>query len=162
MTIHHQRAWHAGVYTHFIPQWSCYHNTIMWAVMVVGQSTIHWHLWADVYPSTRCTWACQSFCPRRQPCPLHITWNHHPSSVDVPVDIHGRSCSFPFICPRKFFLAWCWVIARPLSSCGIVLLSLPPGVGLTGVWLVHLSCTWQTTMHKGTPASDATEEPVAI
>ena len=54
--------------------------------------------------------------------------------------------------PREVSLAWCWVITRPSSSCGVVLLSLPLGVGLTGVGLVHLSCAWPTC--KGTPASD--------
>ena len=153
--IHHQRAWHRGVYTYFIPQWSCYCNSILWAVMVVSQSAIHWHLWSDIYPSTRCTWACWPFCPRRHPHFLHITWTLHPSSVDTPVDIHRRSHSFPFIHPKEVFLAWCWVIARPLFSCGIVMLSLPPGVGLTGVGLVHLSLTWQTPTCKEMPASDA-------
>ena len=81
--------------------------------------------------------------------------NLHPYSVDAPVDVHGRSHSFPFIHPRGVFLAWCWVITRPLSSCCIVLLSLPLGVGLTGVGLVHLSHTWHTPTHKGTPPSDA-------
>ena len=98
--------------------------------------------------------ACWPFCPGRHPCLLHITWNLHPSSVDAPVDIHRRSHSFPFIHPREVFLAWCWVITRPLPSCGIVLLSLPLGVGLTGMGLVHPSCNWQTPTHKGTPASD--------
>ena len=76
-----------------------------------------------------------------------LLWNLRPSSVDAPVDIHGRSHSFIFIHPREVFLAWHWVITRPLSSCGVVLLSLPSGVGLTGVRLVHLSHTWQTPMH---------------
>ena len=93
---------------------------------------------------------------RRHPCPLHITWNLHPSSVDTPVDIHRRSCSFPFIHLREVFLAWCWVITRPLSPCDVVLLSLPLGVGLTGVGLVHPSCAWWTPTCKGTWASDTT------
>ena len=66
-----------------------------------------------------------------------------------------ESHSFPFIHPREVFLDWHWVIARPSSSCGIVLLSLLLGVDLTGVGLVHLSCTWWTLTHRGTPASDA-------
>ena len=80
--------------------------------------------------------------------------NLHQFSVHTPVDVHGRSHSFPFIHPREAFLAWHWVIARPSSSCGIVLLSLPLGVGLTGVGLVHPSHTCWTPTHKGTPASD--------
>ena len=106
----HQRAWHGGVYTHFIPQWSCNHIPVLWAVMVVVQSAIHWHLWVDIYPSTRCMPACWPFCPARHPCLLHIAWNLHESSVDALADILRRSCSFPFIHPWEVFLAWCWVI----------------------------------------------------
>ena len=152
--IQHQRAWHSGVHTHFIPQWFCYYIPVLWAVVMVTQSTIHWHLLVDIYPSTKCTWSCWPFCQWRHPCLLHNAWNLHPSSVDALADIHGRSHSFPFIHPREVFLAWCWVIARPLSSCSVVLLSLPLGIGLTGVGLAHLSCAWQTSMHKGMPASD--------
>ena len=64
--------------------------------------------------------------------------------------------SFPFIHPREVFLAWHWVITRPLSSFGVVLLSLPLGLGLTGEGLVHPSHTWQTPPHKGMPAYDVT------
>ena len=74
----------------------------------------------DVYPSAKCTWSC------RHPLPLHITWSLHLSSVDAPADVHGRSHSFLLIHFREVFLAWHWVIARPLSSHGIVSLSLPP------------------------------------
>ena len=153
--IYHQRAWHGGVYTHFIPQGSCFHIPILWAVVVVIQSAICWHLWADVYPSTRYMEADKPFCPGRHPCPLHITWNLHLSSVYTLVDVHRRSHSFPFIHPREVFLAWCWVITSWSSSCGVVLLSLPPGVGLTGVGLVHPSHTWWTATCKGMPTSDA-------
>ena len=153
--IHHQRAWHSGVYTCFIPQWSCYCIPVLWAVMVVIQFAIHWHLWVDIYPSTNCMWACWPFCKGRCPQPLHIAWNLHPSSVDALSDIHGRSHSLLFIHPREVFIAWHWVIARPSSSCGIVLMSLPLGVGLTGVGLEHPSHALQTPMHKGMPTSDA-------
>ena len=58
--------------------------------------------------------------------------------MDALVDVHRKSCSFLLIHPREVFLAWCWVIARPLSSCGIVSLSLPLGVGLAVVgWYIH-------------------------
>ena len=89
--IHHWRAWHSRVYTHFIPQWHCYCIPVLWAVI---QSAMCWHLWVDVYPSTKCMWACWPFCQGRHPCPLHIAWNLHPSSVDALADIHERSCSF--------------------------------------------------------------------
>ena len=89
----------------------------------------------------------------RHTCWLHITWNLHLSSVDPPADIHVRSHSFLLIHHREGFLAWCWVITRP-SSCGVALLWLLLGVGLTGVGLVHLSHTWQTSTHKGMLGSD--------
>ena len=154
--MHHQRAWHGGVCTHFIPQLSCYCILDLWAVVLVIQSAICWYLWVNICPSTKCMWAFSPFCQGRHPQPLHITQNLHPPSVDALVDVHGRSHSFPFIHPRGVFLAWCWMIARPLSSFGAVLLSFPLEVGLTGVGLVHLSHTWQIPMHKGTPASDMT------
>ena len=74
---------------------------------------------SDVYPSAKCMQCC------RHPLPLHIIWSLHLSSVDALVDVHRRSHSFPLIHPREVFLAWCWVIIRPLSSHGIVSLSLP-------------------------------------
>ena len=119
----HWKTWHGGVHTHFIPQWSCYHDPVLWAAMVVVQSAIWWHLQADVYPSTKHMWSCQPFCQWRHPCPQHVTWNLHPSLVDVLVDVHRRSCSFLLIHPREVFLAWCLVITRPSSSCGSLAVS---------------------------------------
>ena len=147
------RTWHSEVYTCFIPQCSCYHIPVMWGVVVVIQSAIHWHPWVDFHPSIKHTWSCWSFCQWRCPCLLHITWILHPSSVDTLADVH-ISHSFLFIHPREVFLAWCWVITRPLSSYCIISLSLPLAVGLTGVGLVCLSHTWQTPMPKGVPTSD--------
>ena len=132
------------------PQWSCCHDSVPWVVMVVIQSTVWWHLWADIYPSAKCMQSC------RHRLPLHITWSLHLFSVDTLVDVHERSHSLPLIHPREVFLAWCWVITRPLSSHGIILLSLALGVGLTGVGLAHLSHAWQTPTHRGIPVSDAT------
>ena len=100
-------------------------------------------------PSAKCMWSC------RHPLPLHITWSLHPSSVDALVDIHGKSHNLPLIHPREVLLAWCWVITRPLCTCGVFSLSLPLGVGWTGVGLVHQSYAWQTPTHKGMPVSDA-------
>ena len=131
------------------PQWSFYHDSVPWVVVAVIQCAIQWHLWADVYPSAK---HMQSF---RHPLPLHVTWSLHPSSVDALTDIHRRSHSFPLIHPREVFLAWCWVIARPLSPHGIIPLSLPLGVGLTRMGLAHLSHAWQTPTHKEMPVSDA-------
>ena len=139
-----------GTYLFHTPLWSCNHDSVPWVVVAVVQSAVWWHLWAeDIYPSAKHTWSC------RHPLPLHITGNLHPSSADAPADIHGRSCNFPLIHPREVSLAWCWVVARPLSSHGVILLSLPFVGGLTGVELVHLSHAWQTPTHRGTPVSDA-------
>ena len=145
----HQITWQGGVYTHFIPPmvllpWlssvsSCGSHSVCYPMASTG--------W-DVSPSTKHMQSC------RNPLPLHVSWSLYPSSVDALVDIHGRSHSFPLIYPREFFLAWCWVIARPLSSGCVVLLSLSLGVGLTQLGLVHLPHVGQTPTHKGMPVSD--------
>ena len=101
-------------------------------------------------PSAKCMQSC------RLPLPLHVSWSFHLSSVDTPVDTHWRSHSFPLNHPRQVWLNWCLVITRPLSTHGIVSLSLPLGVGLTGLGLVHLSHAWQTPTQKGMPVSDMT------
>ena len=51
--------------------------------------------------------------------PNHFTCGLHPSSVDDLVDVHGRSCNFPFFHPREAFLVGCWVTTLPLFSCGV-------------------------------------------
>ena len=131
------------------PLWSCNCDSVPWIVMVVIQSTVWWHLQAeDVYPSTKCTRSCRHLLP------LHITWSLHPSSVDSQADIHGRSHNFPLILPQEVLLAWYWMVARPLSTHGVISFSLPLGVGLTWVGLVHLSHAWQTPTHRGMPVSD--------
>ena len=152
--MHHQRTWHRGVCTHF-----SFPSGLATAFQICEQS---W--WSSGLLSTGIYWLT-SVPPSNAHEPSgnsvkegihgHYTWTLHPSSVDAPVEVHRRSHSFPFIHPREVFLAWCWVIARLLSSCDVALPSLPPGIGLTGVGLVHLFHTWQTPMHKGIPASDA-------
>ena len=60
--------------------------------------------------------------------------------MDAPFHIHGRSHSFPFIHPREVFLAWHWVIARPLSSHGTYLAVTPSGsrqAWLGWNWYIH-------------------------
>ena len=77
-------------------------------------------------------------------CPLWI----------APVDVHGRSCNLPLTHPREVWLVWHWVITRPLSTCSVISQSLPLGVGLTEVGLVHWSHAWQTPTSKRMPVSD--------
>ena len=92
------------------------------------------------------------FLPRSAATSLY--WGHHPSSVDTLVDVHGRSCSFPFIHPREALLVGCWVTTLPLFSCGVKFISPPTEVVLHGVGLVHLSHAWWLPIHKGTWTSD--------
>ena len=127
------KTWHRGVHTHYIPP----------MVLLLWFSSMAWA--EDIYPSTKCMQSC------RHPTPTTLTWSLHLFSVDT----NGRSHSFPLIHPREVFLAWCWMITRPLSTHGILLLSLPLGVGLTGVGLVHLSHALQTPIHRGTSVTDA-------
>ena len=87
----------------------------------------------DVIPSAL------HMCPFRGLQPDHITCGLHPSSVDALVDVHSRSCNFPFFHPREALLVGHRVTALPLSSCGILFFSLPTEVVLHGVGLVHLS-----------------------
>ena len=139
--LHHGRWWwvikkldREGYLPSPYPLWSCNHDSVHWVVMAVIQSAVWWHLQAeDVYWSAQCMWSC------RHPLPLYIIWGLHLFSVDAPADIHRRSHNFPLIHPREVLLAWGWVITRPLSTHGIISLSLPLGVGLTGVGLVCLS-----------------------
>ena len=63
----------------------------------------------------------------------------HPSPVDAPVDIHGRSHSFLLIHPREALLVGHQVTTLPLFSCGVHFISPPTEVVLCGVGLVHLS-----------------------
>ena len=124
--------------------------------MVVIQSTIQWYLWVDVYPSTKCnvillailsvkmsmsTTHCLETSPIFSGCSGWYPWAE---AIASHLSTQG---SLP-----SLMLGECTI---PSSSCGVVLLSLPLGVGLTGVGLVHLSCAWQTPTCKGTPASDA-------
>ena len=88
--------------------------------------------------------------------PSHITCGLHPSSVDTLVDVHGRSCNFPFFHPREALLVGCQVTALSLFSCGVLLLPPPAEVVLHGVGLVHLSHVQWLPIHKGMPISDVT------
>ena len=88
--------------------------------------------------------------------PNHITCGFHPSSVNAPLDVHGRNCNFPFFHPREALPVGHWVTALPLSPCGILFLSPLTKVVLHGVGLVHLSHIWWLPIHKGMPISDVT------
>ena len=87
----------------------------------------------NVVPSALCMCSFQGLQPHHITCGLHL------SSVDAPVDMHGRSCNFPFFHPREALLVGCRVTILPLSSCGILFLSPLTEVVLHGVGLVHLS-----------------------
>ena len=103
------------------PQWSCYCDSVPWEVMVVIQSAIWWHLWAET--SIPLPNACN-------PVDIH---SHYmlPEVFTHPQWTLWWMATGEFIAslihPREVFLAWCWVIARPLTFRGIVLLSLALG-----------------------------------
>ena len=90
-----------GLLTHFTPPhfvWPC----LLWPSSVSGHIPLGVHclpasMGIDVVPSAFCTcsfWGLQ---------PSHITCGLHPSSVDAPVDVHSRSCNFPFSIPGKLY-----------------------------------------------------------
>ena len=151
---HCHSSWHGGYLTISPPPyfvWPC----LPWPSSVSGHIChgVHYlpaSTGIDIIPSALCTcsfWGLQ---------PHHITWGHHPSSVDASVDVNGWSHNFPFIHPREGLLVDHWVTALPLFSCGIHFVSPPTEVALCGVGLVHLSCVWWLPIHKGMPTSDAT------
>ena len=80
-------------------------------------------------------------CPFQGLQPNHFTSGLHPSSVDVPVDIQGTSCNFPFFHPREALLVGCRVTALPSCSCGI-LFSSPPIEGGTGTPVLYDGCLY--------------------
>ena len=141
MMVNHQKTWHGGVHTHStLPFWS----SLPWHSSMSGCGS---HLVCYLMASMGCgisTSHQMYMILQTLAYLLHITWSLHQSFVDAPADVHSRSHSLPLIHPREVCLAWHWVIIRPLFSHGIFSLSLPLGVGLTGVGLVHLSHAWQT------------------
>ena len=133
---------------HFV--WPC----LLWPSSVIGCIPLGVHylpasMGIDVIPSAlhMCFfWSLQL---------NNITCGLHPSSVDAPVDIHWRSCNFPFFHPREVLLVGHQVTTLPLLSCGILFFSPLTKVVLHGVGLVHLSHVLWLPIHKGTPISDA-------
>ena len=148
----HPSPWHRGYLPisspHFV--WPC----LPWPSSVIGCIPLWDHylpasMGRDIIPSALHTCSFQSLQPD------HFTCGLHPSSMDAPVDIHSRSCDFPFFHPREALLVGHWVTALPLFSCGVLFSSPLTQVVLHGVGLVHLSHTWQLPIHKGMPMSDA-------
>ena len=102
----------------------CIHHQVHYLPALTG---------SDVTPSALHTCSFQGLQPRHITCGLHL------SSVDAPVDVHGRSCNFLFIHPREALLVGHWV-----TCLTIILLWHPfPSTSYRGslawVGLVHLS-----------------------
>ena len=125
-----------GLLTHFTPAYFVWH-CLLWPSSVIGHIPVGVHylpasMGIDIIPSALCTcsfWGLQ---------PNHVTCGLHPSSVDALVDIHGRSCNFPFFNPREALLVGCQVTTLPFSFCGILFFPPLTQVVLHGVGLVHL------------------------
>ena len=144
--------WHGGYLPVSLPLchvWPC----LLWPSSMSGSihCDIHYlpaSVGIDVVPSTISTYSFWGLQPH------YITWGLHPSSVGALVDVHGRSCNFPFFHLREALLVGCWVTALPLFSCDVLFLSPLTEVVLHGVGLVYLSHAWWLPIHKGTPISD--------
>ena len=95
-----------------------YHDPVLWLVASLLGFTIcqHQQVWTS-FPPALCTCSFWSLQPN------HITCGLHPSSVDAPVDIHGRSHNFPFFHPRGALLVGHQVTALPVSSFGVLLIT---------------------------------------
>ena len=141
-----------GLFTHFTPPilfGLAYHDPVPW--LVTFPHGVHYlpaSTGIDIVSSALCMCSFQGLQPH------HVTCGLHPSSVDTQVDIHGRSCNFPFFHPREALLVGHWVTALPFSSCGILFSPPLAEVVLHGVGLVHLSHVWWLPIHKVTPISD--------
>ena len=143
-----------GVLTHFTPPFCFVWLCLLWPSSVSGCicHAVHYlpvSMGIDVITSALHTCSFQGLQPH------HITWGLHPSSVDAPVDIHGRSHNFLFLHPREALLVGHWVTTLPLFSCDVHFFSPLTEVVLHGVGLLYLSCAWQLSIHKGMPTSDA-------
>ena len=139
---------------HFTPPFCYVWPCLLWLSSMSGHIHCGVHyppvsMSIDVVPSTLHMCSFQGLQPH------HITWGLHLSPVDVPVDIHGRSCNFPFLHPMEALLVGHWVTTLTLFSCDTLFLSLLTEVVLHGVGVVHLSHAWQLPIHKGIPISDA-------
>ena len=143
-----------GVLTHFTPPlffWPC----LLWPSSMSGHihCGVHYPLASmgiDVIPSNLCTCSFQGLQSH------HVTWGLHPSSVDAPVDIHGRSCNFPFFYPREALLVGHQVTALPLILlwCPLHFTSYRGSLAWGGTG-TPVPCLWWLPIHKGKPTSDA-------
>ena len=78
----------------------------------------------------------------------------HPwSYMNVLANIPGRACSFPLIHPTGVLLAWYRADTRYSAHCGDSSISLPSGVSLPGVKLVHCAHEACMSAHSGMPLS---------
>ena len=117
---------------HFV--WPC----LPWPSSVIGCIPLGAHyppasMGIDIIPSALNTCSFWSLQPN------HITCGLHPSSVDALVDVHGRSCNFPFFHPKgsftcrslgdhlTTFLLWCPLFLPPTEVvlCGVGLVTCP-------------------------------------
>ena len=149
-SIPHQRGrllypslWHRGYLPIHSPYfvWPC----LPWPSSVIGCIPLWVHyppmsMGIDIIPSTLHTCSFWSLQPNNFTCGVH------PSLVDAPVDIHGRSCNIPFFHPREALL---------VGHCSMLSFLTPVQVVLHGVGLVHLYHVWWLPIHRGKPISDA-------
>ena len=141
-----------GLLTHFTPLcfvWPC----LLWPSSVSGH-ICHWVHYLPASVGSHITPSTLHMCFFWGLWPHHITCGLHLTSVDAPIDIHGRSCNFLCIHPREALLIGHRVTALPLLSCGIHFVPPLTEVVLHGVGLVHLSHVWWLPIHKGTPTID--------
>ena len=113
---------------HYVFVWPC----LLWPNSVSGSIPLPIHyppasMGYRHHPSALCTCSFQGLQPN------HFTCGLHPSSVDVPVDIHSPSHNFPFFHLREALLVGHWVTALPSCSCGVLLSSPSMEVVLHGV-----------------------------
>ena len=148
----HPSFWHGGYLPISLPPF--YLACLLWPSSMIGSIPLGVHyppasIGIDIIPSTLSMCSIQSLQPN------HFTCDLHQSSVDILVDVHGRSHNFPFSHPREALLVGHWVTTLPLSSCGILFSSPLTEVVFHGMGLVHLSHVWLLPIHQVTPISDA-------
>ena len=137
-------------YPFLYPLWSCNCDTVPWVDVAVIQYAIHWHLWAgDIYTL----------------CQTHVTCD--------PVDFHFHNTlpevfTHPLLMPQWMSMrevitshwstlgesgwTWCRATTRPLSTLGVVFLSLPfgswlnwGGAGTSVPYMVDAHTQWNAS-----------------